>query len=235
MSYILEALKKADADRERERSAVPSLHAHTDALGFERERRGGAALGAKLALGAVLLLAGGGAAWWWTAEPSSKDERPMASAAPAVAPALAPAPAPSPQSLPAPAPQPVAVAPVVPPPVPRPSAAPSPIAAPPPPVPPPRKSAIVAAPPTAAAPAARPDAEARLPTRNELAPELRAALPPLNVSGAVYAPAPSARLLFVNGLVLHEGDALSDGLTVERIGRASSVLAFRGQRFELKH
>jgi hypothetical protein len=46
MSYILEALKKADADRERERSAVPSLHAHTDALGFERERRGGAALGA---------------------------------------------------------------------------------------------------------------------------------------------------------------------------------------------
>ena len=56
MSYILEALKKADADRERERSAVPSLHAHTDALGFERERRGGAALGAKLALGAVLLI-----------------------------------------------------------------------------------------------------------------------------------------------------------------------------------
>jgi general secretion pathway protein B len=229
MSYILEALKKADADRERERSAVPSLHAHTDALGFERERRGGAALGAKLAVGAALLLAGGGAAWWWTAAPSTNDERPTVSATPA--PAAVPAPAPVPQ-----APQPVAVAPAAPPPLPTPAQAPSPIVAPPAPVPPPpRKAAAAAAPPTAATPAPRPPAEARLPTRNELAPELRAALPPLNVSGAVYAPSPSARLLFVNGLVLHEGDVLSDGLTVERIGRASSVLAFRGQRFELKH
>ena len=31
MSYILEALKKADADRERERAGVPDLRAQLDA------------------------------------------------------------------------------------------------------------------------------------------------------------------------------------------------------------
>ena len=86
---------------------------------------------------------------------------------------------------------------------------------------------------TAATPPA--SAPARVPSRNELAPELRAALPPINISGAVYAPQPAGRLLFVNGLVLHEGDALADGLTIERIGASASVLVFRGQRFEVKH
>ena len=42
-------------------------------------------------------------------------------------------------------------------------------------------------------------------------------------------------MLFVNGLVLREGDAIADGLSVERIGASASVLVFRGQRFELRH
>jgi general secretion pathway protein B len=74
-----------------------------------------------------------------------------------------------------------------------------------------------------------------VPTRNELPADLRAALPAINVSGAVYAPQPAGRLLFANGLVLREGDVVADGLTVERIGASSSVLVFRGQRFELPH
>ena len=125
----------------------------------------------------------------------------------------------------APPAQPIAAAPAVPPATAMPPPTPAPT------VPPTRKAVT----PPPAVPAPRPAPEARLPTRNELPADLRAALPPLNVSGAVYAPTPSARLLFVNGLVVHEGDALTDGLSVERIGRASSVLVFRGQRFELKH
>ena len=78
-------------------------------------------------------------------------------------------------------------------------------------------------------------AGARVPTRSELPADLRAALPAINVSGAVYAPQPGGRMLFANGLVLREGDAVADGLTVERIGTTSSVLVFRGQRFELPH
>jgi general secretion pathway protein B len=233
MSYILEALKKADADRERERSAVPSLHAHTDALGFERDPRRGAALGAKLAAGATLVLVGG-LAWWWLAARSTPPELPTGSAVPALAPA------PMPQAAPAAPPaQAIAAAPAVPPPaVPPPfvpNAAVPTAAAVPPPTPAPMVTPTRKPVTPPSVPAPRPAPEARLPTRNELPPDLRSALPPLNVSGAVYAPSPSARLLFVNGLVLHEGDALSDGLSVERIGRASSVLVFRGQRFELKH
>lgn len=219
MSYILDALKKADT--ERERHAVPGLHAQADAGVGTAERRGGmpwrwlalAVIGVVLAAALFAWIDLGG------------DEVP----APA---ATAPMPAPAP--TPAPAPQPAA---------PPQAAAPAPMPAPPPavtPPPPPIQEPIahIAPPPAAAAaPPKAPasSAEARLPSRNELPPELRAALPALQVSGAVYAPQASGRMLFVNGLVLREGDAVADGLTVERIGASASVLVFRGQRFELKH
>jgi general secretion pathway protein B len=64
---------------------------------------------------------------------------------------------------------------------------------------------------------------------------VRSTLPPLNISGAVYSPTPSARMLFINGQVLREGQAVADGVMVERIGASSSVLSVRGQSFEVKH
>ena len=75
----------------------------------------------------------------------------------------------------------------------------------------------------------------RLPLRNELPADVRATLPPTNVSGAVYSPAPRDRLLFINGQVLREGDAVAEGLTIESIGASASVLSMRGQRFQIKH
>jgi general secretion pathway protein B len=108
VSYVLDALKKADAQRELERGAVPGLHAQPmPAAGAGAEQRPGGwqpwmwtAVGA----GAVLV---GAFAWrlWSPGEPPV----PVA-AAPAVVPA--PAPAPAPQAAPAtpvaaiPAPQP---------------------------------------------------------------------------------------------------------------------------------
>lgn len=230
MSYILDALKKADT--ERVRSAVPGLHAQADGFGVA-DRRG--LPWGWIGLGVVVLLAAL-LAWWWL----GRDE-PAPAAAPvaaATAPAPSPTPMPVPAPAPAPAPAPIAAtppAPVAPAPAPTTQA---PIAH----MPPPPSADAKPAPPTAVAalpkaaaalPASASDA--RIPTRNELPTELRAALPPLNVSGAVYAPQPAGRMLFVNGLVLREGDAVADGLTVERIGASASVLVFRGQRFELKH
>jgi general secretion pathway protein B len=95
------------------------------------------------------------------------------------------------------------------------------------------KPAVVA--PAAAPAVAAASAPPRVPARRELPAELRAALPPINISGAVYAPAASGRMLFVNGGVLREGDAIAEGLTIERIGASSSVLVFRGTRFEVSH
>lgn len=250
MSYILDALKKADT--ERERSAVPGLHAQADA-GFGLSDRSGGLPWRVIALAAIVLLAAL-LAWLWfggsdTLSPVSPIPAPLAEAVPTPRPAPAPATPPTAAAPVAPAPTTVPssvgqAAPVAPP---QPAAAP-PMAKPaPPPVPaaaeatrpPPTLAAKPPSTATAAAPkaaaAASAAAEPRLPTRNELPAELRAALPPLSISGAVYAPQASGRMLFVNGLVLREGDAVADGLTVERIGASSSVLAFRGQRFELKH
>jgi general secretion pathway protein B len=61
----------------------------------------------------------------------------------------------------------------------------------------------------------------------------RRELPPLVLSGAVQSPDPPARMLIVDGQVLREGDALSPGLTLERIGPRAAVFSLRGLRFEL--
>jgi len=219
MSYILDALKKADT--ERERRAVPGLHAQADGGFGVSERRGGLPWG-WVAVGAIVLLVAL-LAWLWFGRGDA-------------APPAAPTPLPIAQAVPTPTPQPMP-APAAAAPAPLPAAAPptqAPIAHMAPPATP--ATPTIAPTPTPKAAAAPASAiEARIPARTELPPELRAALPPLNVSGAVYAPQPAGRMLFVNGMVLREGDALGDGLSVERIGPASSVLVFRGQRFTLPH
>lgn len=86
MSYILEALKKADAAREREREAVPGLHSrHDHALPDEADERGDAAPAARtpwliggIAGGVVIA----GALFWLLGRsgpdaPAAADTRPM--------------------------------------------------------------------------------------------------------------------------------------------------------------
>ena len=244
MSYILDALKKADA--ERERSPVPGLNAHDGGFGIA-DRRDGPPWRA-IAIGTVVVLAAVLAWLVWgragSAPPSAPPQpMPVTDARPAGVGAPAPTPVPLPladgstpmpppvMSRPAPAPtrSPAAAGDV---PRPRPVAKRAEAA---PPVPAAPPAAQAQAPQRAPAPVPAAPAGTRVPTRNELPADLRAALPAINVSGAVYAPQPGGRMLFANGLVLREGDAVADGLTVERIGTTSSVLVFRGQRFELPH
>ena len=75
----------------------------------------------------------------------------------------------------------------------------------------------------------------RLPTLAELPAEVRGQMPALAVGGSVYSPQAASRIVILNGQVFREGDKPIDGLTVEQIGLRSTVLAFRGTRFELKH
>lgn len=220
MSYILDALKKADADRER--AAVPGLHARPqDALASDSESRR-APLWPVLA-GATIVVLGGTLAWVLLSQPEVRvpplPESPPPSPQPLSPPAAAPAPAATP---------PVAAAlPTV--------SEPTPTVVLPPPAPasPPPAPQRAAPPPAAAVPAPAP--AARVPTLAELPAELRATLPPLAISGAVYSPTPSARLLFIGGQVLKEGDAVANGIVVEQIGVAASVLSVRGQRFQISH
>ena len=114
---------------------------------------------------------------------------------------------------------------------------------------PPQTAAVAAAPPRAAiAPApstprasrstAGASAASAAPpavTLAELPADLRAQLPALTVGGSVYSPAAASRIVILNGQVFREGDQPVEGLTVEQIGLKSTVLVFKGVRFELKH
>ena len=238
MSYILDALRRAEAQRAR--GAVPTLHA--PALGV------GGGAGADLAprprrvglwMLAVALLLIAAALGWWLARPA-----PPANSAPAPAVSLTPPPLPAAPSA-TPPPMPPALAPVaapaartVPAPVARPTVSPAPVAAQS--APAGAAAALPANPSTAAAPpqaAASSQAAAAVTRailqRRELPPDLQRELPALAVSGTVYSSDPSQRLLMVNGELLHEGDRIGPELVVEEIRRKDAVLRYKGQRFSV--
>jgi general secretion pathway protein B len=90
MSYILEALRRAEAERERERGTVPGLHAQARHMPEHDDEpaaaRGPAALTwAAVALAAVALV---GAGWWFLAPKA--EPPPVLAAAPVPAPVPAP-------------------------------------------------------------------------------------------------------------------------------------------------
>lgn len=84
----------------------------------------------------------------------------------------------------------------------------------------------------AAAAAAAPSAARAVPLA-ELSPAERAELPPLAIGGAVYSESAASRFVLVNGQVVHEGEAAAPGVTLERIGPRSAVLRWRERRIEL--
>ena len=230
MSYILDALKKADADREREAAGVPDLHAQADAArgAAARTRHGRGLLW--VVLGAIAVA---GLAWQWfdavpaEAPPSLPLAQARAVAPPPAAPAL-------PNVVAATPPPPQAVAPASPAAVaPEPAPIPSLASKPAPPPPSPTRDAVVA--PAAPAVAAVAAVDSRVLSLAELPADLRAKLPALVVGGSMYSPNARSRMVILNGQVFREGDKPVDGLSVESIGIKSTVLAFRGVRFELKH
>ena len=252
MSYILDALKRADA--ERGRGAVPGLHTRQLA-----SPSGLAAPGARrtlwLGVAAVLTLAGmGGGLWLWQTTPdaplalivqpvpiqpqlSAAVAPPITAIAPDVAPVL-PATAmeiATPPATPAAPAEPVVSARIKAKPdsmrVASAAATPSPAPA------PPKTTAKAApasfAPSAPAAPASA--ASAALALLSELPDELRRQVPAITITGAVYAENPGQRLLLVNNLVLTQGALAAPELKLEEIQARSSVFSFRGTRFRVAH
>ena len=217
MSYILDALRKAEA--ERERGHVPSIHAQP---AFAGAQPGSAPARSRLwmvLLGAAVLIALiFGLAFYLLLgrSPASEVVAPVA-ARPVIAP------------TPAPPPAPVAIAPV-----PAVTTDPAQSVAPPTPRPRPAPVAAAAKPAAAVAPApaaSRPDE--RIYAANELPDDIRRQLPALAVGGSMYSPTPKDRLVIINGQVLHEGDRIAPDLVVERIRLKAAVLAFKGYRYLL--
>jgi general secretion pathway protein B len=226
MSYILDALKRADA--ERERGQVPGLHAQpmTLADGDASAARGQPRWG--LIAGAVVVAAIAVAiAWRMGADAHAPMPAPLAAATPEPA-----APPPAAPSL-APTAVPVAPAPVV-------APAPMPVnAAPGPPpravrAPPPAPRASAPSPEAAAAPIVAPIL-APIVALAELPADLRRRIPPLVVGGSIYSDDARSRFLILNGDVVHEGGQAAPGLVLERIGPKSAVLRFEDRRFRISY
>jgi general secretion pathway protein B len=249
MSYILDALRKADAQRERD--PARGIHAQPVRMAIGESRLPGFRIGfwAASAVGLAVLASGG---WYLYRDGGSARALPT----PSVEVVAAPAPA-----VVAPPVAPPAAA-VLPPPV---VVAP-PIAAPPP---------VVVAPPAAGAPPAGRPAEspgaavarsgqpARNPTTQAAvaapvpappvatvpptAPPaagaesaaplagLPADAPKLAISGGVYSASAAQRMLIVNGQVFNEGGEIGPGVMLEEIRPKAAVLRFRGSRYTVAY
>ncbi|MES2610791.1 MAG: general secretion pathway protein GspB [Pseudomonadota bacterium] len=251
MSYILDALRRAEA--ERGRGAVPGIHTQAmPTTGMPAERPGsGNVLVIGAAVVAVAALAAGGT-WWAMQRPAATPagNGGGVAVAPPVTPVPTPAPAPMlPPIVAAPAPAP-AVATVAATPAPAINQPLVPSTAEPRPVAPKRVAEPVrekpareteavrreaVAPATAAVPAATaaPAAPPNSPVfaQNELPPSVREQLPVLQVTGATYSSNPAHRMAIVNGQVLQEGDQAAPGLKLERIEQGRTVWSFRGYRY----
>lgn len=234
MSYILDALRKADHERERERGGVPDLHAQpAPPVATEPRTASRAAPALVWAVATLTLLLLALLAWLWAGRAA-----PPPAAAPVVASATT-AERPLPSSA-VPAPPPVApAAPLLPPPAelqPAPLAEPAvvrsavPPAAPPVVVParpsPPPSPAQMSTPARAAA-----QADDQVPTFDELPADVRRQLPALAINGSKYSDTPERRILIVNGQVFREGDHPVPELTIEQIRLKAVVLRFRGYRY----
>jgi len=226
MSYILDALRKADA--ERERGTVPGLHTQpvpTVSAELPAARRG-VPVG-WVASGSAVLVAGA-LVWAWSgrsADLPHEAVRPIEAPAPAVA--VAPPPPVIAAPAPAPAPAPVA-APVLAPPR---AVAPTP----------PRATAVhkpapqvVAKAASTPAPAAS-AAEARVYSVNELPDNIRREWPALSIGGSIYSETPASRFLIINGQIYHEGDTLANGLSLEQIKLKAAVLRYKGYRVGISY
>ncbi len=249
MSYILDALRRAQA--ERSRGSVPDLHTPATPVAASPAVPGPALAGAPWLLVAVLAAAALAGAGWWAgratpAPPESLALRPppgLAPSAPSVAsPAAAPAPA-HPPTPPAP-PEPVPTAAPAPR-APSPAGADRPTSR-------PREREAAAAPARSPAPAPRPaPAKKEVATQKpapadptarargtvfapaDLPPAVRAQLPTLQIAGITFSANPRHRMAIVNGQVLHEGEQAAPGLVLERIEQSRTVWAFQGYRYAL--
>lgn len=218
MSYILEALKKAQA--ERQLGNAPTLDAvPVGAPPAPARTRGVPAIAIGAGLAALLVVGAG--AWWLrapapapapavptaavvkTPAPAAVINTPAIVGAPplAVTPPSKPAPAPTPVTAPAKTPAVVA------------DASPSP---------PPVKAAVNAD-------------EERLPALRELPDNLRAAIPQVSFGGYMYSPNPADRLVLIDKVLRHEGEEVAPGLVLEKLLPKAALMNYRGTRYKVAY
>lgn len=206
MSYILEALKKAQA--ERQLGATPGIDSAPMVLRHASPEQSNIKWIALAVAGLVF----GAVAFYMATRPAAD--------VPAIS--VAPVPAPAPVSAPValkiePAPvrreEPVAVA--------KPKAAPAP--------------APAAKPAPAQPPAAAPDPDESLPLQSQLPHDIQQSLPAVSFGGYMYSSNPADRLILIDKVLRKEGDSVAPGLILERLLPKCAVLNYRGTRYRVPY
>lgn len=249
MSYILDALRRADS--ERERASIPGLHTQPVPQGSaDAKSSPGTRPWVWLALGVVVVLAGQGLGRWLMHDdqppgpaqappgpwPGTSQPPPLSGLSQAVA-------LPAGETLDAAAPRPLGV-----PGTSGTSGTPGTLGNPPaePGTVPPAEPTLLEPPPLPEVPRKPPPAkpkpdtapaaaEPRIYTPNELPDEIRRSLPALQIGGSVYSEDPASRFLMVNGQLLHENDKPAADLVLERIELKSAVLSYKGYRYRITY
>ena len=220
MSYILEALKKAQA--ERQLGSAPTIHSPQ----VVPSAPAGTAASRKpllVGLGAGALVVGAGALFMGRQAPA-----PAPAARTAAVPASAPA---APQTLAVTAP------PAPPPPVhvhvpvraPEPAPEPAPARA--------AEPVAVRPAPAAAVPVAatKPVQEENLPFLQQLPDARQRDIPRVTFGGYMYSANPSDRLLIVDKALRHEGEEVAPGLVLEKLLPRAAVMNYRGTRYRVPY
>lgn len=83
-----------------------------------------------------------------------------------------------------------------------------------------------------AQPANEPAAETPLLQQHELPPEIRQSLPTITIAFHQYASQPGDSRVMINNSVLHAGDAIAPGLKLEQITVDGVILSYQGYRFQ---
>lgn len=207
MSYILEALKKAQA--ERQLGNAPTIHAPS--LHHAPPER--AAVNKPVVLATAVCVVVIAAAGWY----AWSQRAPAAVLTPAAAVAVA-APAPAVVvAAPAPAVVMAAPAPVV----------PAPVVV-------PRAEPVVRARKVAPAPApAAPAPEDNIRFAKDLPQDIQGQLPHVAFGGYMYSDNAADRLVLVDKTLRHEGEEIAPGLMLEKLLPRGAVLNFRGTRYRV--
>lgn len=71
----------------------------------------------------------------------------------------------------------------------------------------------------------------KIPSVHELSEDIRLSLPKIVVSGATYAVNPAYRMLIINGQIFYEGDKPLSNLKLEKIKPNEAVLNYKGTRY----
>lgn len=259
MSYILDALRKAEAEREDAvrlaQGTAPSIHAPpapaASSPAGEAPPPSPSTTPLLWAVAGVSMFLAGALAWMLLASGPGADA-PLAQAPatapvgalvmttpveqPVSAPLVVAEPSPEPALAPEPAPEQAAAAPMrsEPPATPSPQVreavpAPTPRAI--------RRNEVAVRPARAPATTNTPSAapSTRLYAQNELPESIRRQLPQMTVGGAMYSDNPASRMLILNGQLFREGDHPVPNLKLEQINLKSAVLSYQGYRYAINY